>query len=154
MKTALLAACAAMSLGACATVTRGTTTAFVVQTAPSGAKVQTSLGTGCDSTPCAIPKVARNSQFDVTITKPGYKTVTANITHATNASGGVAMAGNILIGGLIGAVIDGTNGATQDLTPNPLVVTLEADGSAAVAETSTSSSSPASTVAAAGQAGS
>jgi hypothetical protein len=36
------------------------------------------------------------------------------------------MAGNVLVGGIIGAVVDGNNGSMLDLVPNPLVVKLEA----------------------------
>ena len=35
------------------------------------------------------------------------------------------MAGNILLGGVIGAVVDSNTGAMHNLTPNPLHVTLE-----------------------------
>jgi hypothetical protein len=34
------------------------------------------------------------------------------------------MAGNVIFGGVIGAVVDGSSGAMNDLTPNPLVVIL------------------------------
>jgi hypothetical protein len=34
------------------------------------------------------------------------------------------MAGNVLVGGIIGAVIDGTNGSMNELRPNPLKVDL------------------------------
>ena len=132
MKTILLVAIATVSLSACATITRGTTTAFEVQTTPSGAKVATNLPnnngkspTGCEPTPCVIPKVSREANFQVTITKPGFKTFVTNVTHATAGGGGAAMAGNVILGGLIGAVVDGNNGSTQDLVPNPLVVNLE-----------------------------
>lgn len=37
------------------------------------------------------------------------------------------MAGNVLIGGLIGVGIDAGTGAMKDLRPNPLVVRLEAE---------------------------
>jgi hypothetical protein len=65
------------------------------------------------------------SEFDVTITKSGYKVWKGHVTHKTAGGGSGAMAGNILVGGIIGAVVDGNNGATQDLVPNPLVVKLE-----------------------------
>jgi len=42
------------------------------------------------------------------------------------------MAGNVLVGGIIGGVIDANSGATQELVPNPLRVTLEAEGAAVV----------------------
>ena len=37
------------------------------------------------------------------------------------------MAGNVLIGGIIGIGVDAATGATQDLKPNPLHVVLESD---------------------------
>jgi hypothetical protein len=67
----------------------------------------------------------RKSEFDVTITESGYKDWKGHVTHKTAGGGSGAMAGNILVGGIIGAVVDGNNGATQDLVPNPLVVKLE-----------------------------
>lgn len=125
MKRLLLVAAATLSLGACATITRGTTQAFEVKTSPPGARVETSNGLYCPSTPCVFQSVARNSNFTVTITKDGYKTMTTNVTNTTSTGGGMGMAGNVLVGGIIGAVVDGTNGSMQDLTPNPLDVTLE-----------------------------
>ena len=115
----------AVATAACATVTRGTTEAFVVETVPSGAKVTTTLGLGCNATPCAIPKVKREAEFIVTIEKDGYKTSTHNITHQMSGGGGAGMAGNVILGGGIGALVDANNGATQELVPNPLKVTLE-----------------------------
>jgi hypothetical protein len=35
------------------------------------------------------------------------------------------MAGNVLVGGLIGVGVDAASGATKELKPNPLAVTLE-----------------------------
>jgi len=110
---------------ACATITRGTTEAFEVQTTPSGAKVTTTLGLSCEPTPCVIPKVSREAEFAVTIEKEGYKTGTYNVTHEMSGGGGAGMAGNVILGGGIGALIDANNGATQQLVPNPLVVELE-----------------------------
>ena len=78
----LTAACA--SLGACATVTRGTSTAWQVNTTPPGAKVKTSNGFYCDSTPCAI-KMPRKSEFKATITKDGYKPLDVSVTHKVSS---------------------------------------------------------------------
>lgn len=69
----------------------------------------------------------------MTISKPGYRTVTANVTHQTASAGGVGMAGNVILGGLIGAAVDANSGATQNLVPNPLIVHLEPDTAPAVA---------------------
>jgi chorismate mutase len=62
------------------------------------------------------------------------------VTHRTAGGGSAGMAGNVILGGLIGAVVDSNNGATQDLVPNPLTVTLELQAVApapAAAETTT-----------------
>ena len=113
------------SLSSCATITRGTTEAFVVETEPGGATARTSLGFMCEPTPCVIPNIKRNASFTVTIEKDGYKPATYSITNKRADGGGLAMAGNVLVGGIIGGVVDANNGAMQNLVPNPLIVTLE-----------------------------
>jgi len=45
-----------------------------------------------------------------------------------STSGGTAMAGNLLIGGIIGAGVDGLTGAMKDLTNNNLDVQLAPTG--------------------------
>jgi len=109
---------------ACATVTRGTNTAWEVQTDPSGAKVETNHGHQCPSTPCSI-KMPRKSEFTATITKDGYEPATVVVTNKVSGAGGAGMAGNVIVGGLIGAGVDVASGAMLDLTPNPAVVKLE-----------------------------
>lgn len=113
-----------LAVSGCATITRGTNDVFVVETFPVGASVKTSNGYSCDSTPCSL-KMPRKSEFTVTITKAGYKTWTGNVTNKVSGAGGAGMAGNVFVGGIIGAAVDGSNGSMLDLVPNPLVVTLE-----------------------------
>ncbi|ABI75610.1 putative lipoprotein [Hyphomonas neptunium ATCC 15444] len=125
----------AVAMSACATVTRGTSEAFVVETTPSGASVATSLGLSCSPTPCVLPKVKRESEFTVTISKEGYETTTHNVTHQMSGGGGAGMAGNVILGGGIGAILDANNGSTQELVPNPLKVTLQPLKSAGSATT-------------------
>ena len=117
---------AASSLGACATVTRGSSDTWTVNSTPSGAAVKTTNQFACDSTPCTF-KMARKSDFDVTITKAGYKTWTGHVTHHVSGAGGAGMAGNVILGGIIGAGVDAYTGAMMDLVPNPLAVKLEKD---------------------------
>jgi hypothetical protein len=114
---------AAISLAGCATITRGTKDAFSIQTTPPGAHAQLSSGQTCD-TPCTL-KLPRKSEFVVTLTKPGYKTVQASVSNHVAGGGAAGMAGNVLVGGLIGAAVDAGDGAMLNLVPNPLVVTLE-----------------------------
>lgn len=117
-------AAVAVGLSACATVTRGTKDAWEITSDPSGAKVTTTHGFSCEATPCAI-KMPRKSQFTATLTKPGYKPATVEVTNKVKGGGGAAMAGNLLAGGLIGAGVDASTGAMLDLVPNPAHVVLE-----------------------------
>lgn len=116
--------CAALSSTACATVTRGSSEAWTVETDPIGAQVRTTAGFACDATPCTF-KMPRKSEFTVTLTKPGYKTVTTQVVHEISGAGGAGMAGNVILGGIIGAGVDVATGAMMDLKPNPLVVKME-----------------------------
>jgi hypothetical protein len=123
----------AASAAACATVTRGTSQAWTVQSAPTGAAVKTTNGFACEATPCTF-KMKRKASFDVTITKPGYKVYHGQVVHQVSAGGGAGMAGNVIVGGLIGAGVDVASGAMMDLKPNPMTVTLETEPAAPSAE--------------------
>ena len=118
----------AVALGAtvsgCATVTRGTHEVFQVNTVPPNASVKTSNGHACDATPCSWQEDHRDN-FDVTISKPGYKEWHGHVTHQFSSGGGAAFAGNVIVGGGVGLIVDTATGATQKLVPNPLNVTLE-----------------------------
>jgi hypothetical protein len=48
-----------------------------------------------------------------------------NVTHRTASSGAAGIAGNVLVGGIIGLGVDAATGARQDLVPNPVVLALE-----------------------------
>lgn len=122
MTVALFAIGTAVS--GCATVTRGTHEVFTVNTVPPNASVKTSNGRACDATPCSFTMNHREN-FDVTITKPGYREWHGHVTHQFSSGGGAALAGNVLVGGLVGVTVDAVSGATQKLVPNPLNVTLE-----------------------------
>lgn len=129
MKKIILLASAAVLLSGCASVTRGTKDTWVVETTLPGARVETSNGFSCASTPCAI-KMPRRSEFVATITKDGYETVEVNVTHQISGGGGAGMAGNVLVGGLIGAAVDAGTGAMNDLVPNPVIIDLVPIGEA------------------------
>jgi len=120
----LALAAAALTLPACATITRGTSQDFTVQSTPPGARVTTSNGFECEATPCTF-RMPRKPGFVATVSMPGYVTQEVQI-DSSIAGGGVAgAAGNVIVGGPIGLVVDGTSGAMNDLTPNPLVVELQ-----------------------------
>ena len=124
--------CASSSLAACATVTRGSEDAWVINSEPAGAKVETTNGHQCQATPCAI-KMKRKSEFTATVTKSGYKPATVQVTHKTAGAGAAGVAGNVLVGGVIGLGVDLYSGASQDLVPNPVTVTLEPEEAKATA---------------------
>lgn len=63
----------------------------------------------------------------MTLLKQGYAKVTTDIVSQIAGAGAAGMAGNVLIGGIIGVGIDAASGATKELKPNPLIVTLEAE---------------------------
>ena len=108
----------------CATITRGTTDALVVNSTPQGAQVQLSNGMSCTSTPCTF-KLPRKSDLQITVSKDRCQTVVTNVTHTTAGAGAAGVAGNVLVGGIIGLGVDAATGASQDLVPNPVEVTLQ-----------------------------
>ena len=65
------------------------------------------------------------SANDSWVTKPGYREWQGHVTHQFAAGGGAAFAGNVVLGGGVGMIVDTASGATQKLVPNPLNVTLE-----------------------------
>ncbi|MEM7099013.1 MAG: PEGA domain-containing protein [Pseudomonadota bacterium] len=109
-------------LSGCATITRGTNEAFVIETKPAGAEVSSSTGWSC-VTPCSV-KVKRRGDFVLTIEKQGFETLTTNVTSSVDGAGAAGMAGNVLVGGIIGAGVDAGTGAMHSHKPNPLVVEL------------------------------
>jgi len=119
----LAAAATASALSGCATITRGTTTEFTVESTPPGAKVETSNGFSCASTPCTF-NMPRKEAFDVTVSKKGFQEAKASVASELSGAGAAGMAGNVIAGGLIGMGIDATSGALKDLKPNPLQITL------------------------------
>ena len=107
-------------------MTRTPTTAWEVNSFPSGATVETSNGHFCDSTPCLID-MPRRSTFTATISHPGYKPQTVAVTNRLSANGFAAFLGNGLIGGVPGATVDIITGSTLDLFPKASMIHLERD---------------------------
>lgn len=117
------AAAAVLLLSACATVTRGTQQSFDIKSDPAGADVKLSSGMTC-TTPCHL-KLRRKDEFTAKISKEGFEPVEFRVESKMHGGGGTALAGNVLAGGLIGGILDGTNGSLRDLRPNPIDVKLK-----------------------------
>ena len=110
-------------LSGCATVTRGTTQNVAVDTQPQDALVTSSSGPGCTS-PCTLD-LKRNTGHTLTATKEGYKPKKAVIRNEVSGGGAAGMAGNVLVGGVVGMAVDAASGAMYDLYPNRLTLILE-----------------------------
>lgn len=108
----------------CATMTRGSNDVLVVNSTPSAAQVKLSDGQSCNGTPCSF-RLPRKSELNVLVTKDGCRHQQVRVTNRVASGGGAAMAGNVLVGGLIGAAVDAGSGAMLELVPNPLNVALE-----------------------------
>lgn len=110
-------------LPGCASIARGTTEDVVIITSPADAKITTSIGSNCTSSPCTI-KVNRKTPFTATAAKPGYHTGSLFIDTKMSGKGTAGLAGNVLFGGVIGVGVDAVSGATLDHTPNPATIAL------------------------------
>ena len=120
---ALLAAASATSLGGCATVLQGTHTSYEADTRPKAATIKFSNGMSC-TTPCTL-KFRRKDDLRADITLPGYKPTYVLI--QSKLAG--ASFGNLIAGGIVGGVVDASNGASNRLSPRPLIVKLAPEGS-------------------------
>jgi hypothetical protein len=114
----------AISVSACGTVTRGTNEDVTFNSDPPGAKVQTSTGLVCQATPCTFP-ISRKQEFVATFELPGHRSQQIPVTTGVSGGGAAGMAGNILIGGVVGVVVDASTGATLDHSPNPVFATMQ-----------------------------
>ena len=110
-------------LGGCATVLNGTSQPVEFQSEPNGATIRLFSGLTCQ-TPCQF-EMRRGDDSMVTFTLPGYEPVEVYIQSRT----GAGVAGNILAGGIIGGVVDASNGASNHLYPDPVFVRMVPAGS-------------------------
>ena len=118
----LLAALLPLFFVSCATITRGVHDKLYVNSQPSGAEATLSTGERAVTPAKFIKK--RRASFTVTVSKPGYQSQTVKVESKFSPTGGTAVAGNIVAGGLIGAVVDASTGAASSLYPNPVSVQL------------------------------
>ena len=110
----------------CGTIMRGSKDDVSVDTYPQGAHVRATDGTS-GITP-VILELSRSDETTLTIKKEGYETVEVKLTPRISGGGASSMAGNVLIGGIIGAGVDAATGSMYNLEPNPVMVTLNKIG--------------------------
>lgn len=80
-------------------------------------------GPAC-TTPC-MAEVPRNRELLVTFSKAGYLDLTVPLKTKVAGAGAAGMAGNVVLGGAVGLVVDTASGAALDHYPNPLKVVLQ-----------------------------
>jgi hypothetical protein len=148
----------ASAVTSCATVTRGTTDQVQFISNPPGATVTSIVDYPCGGpcpvqdhdpgstqayipdnvrtpevpgpsciTPC-LAQVDRNKVLIVTFTKAGYVPQRVKVRGKMNSGGAAGLAGNLIVGGAVGAVTDAATGATLDHCPNPVIVHLQPIG--------------------------
>ncbi|GGC63931.1 translation initiation factor 2 [Chelatococcus reniformis] len=123
-KVFFAAAAAAALVGAgCGTVVRGTTEKVTVESNPPGAQVVSNMGMSCPAAPC-IWDVPRKQEFVATFSLDGHYPVQIPVTTRLSGGGAAGLAGNILIGGVIGVGVDAATGAPLDHTPNPVIANM------------------------------
>ena len=113
-----LAALAALSLGGCATITRGTSDQIQITSEPSGVRATTSMGYSC-TTPCSLT-VSRKDEFVVKFEQAGYEPQEIPVKTEIAGTGAAGFAGNIVVGGIVGMAADAATGATLEHIPNPV----------------------------------
>lgn len=104
----------------CATVIHGTTQKIAVNTIPSGAIISIDNASTTYSTPTTI-KLRRKVDHDLVITKEGYESEQIHIYHVFS----MAIAGNLVLGGVTGMVTDVADGAKSRLVPKSINLTLK-----------------------------
>ena len=73
-------------------------------------------------------KIPRRGSFSVRIEKSGYAPVVTHVYTQMATAGGTALAGNICLGGCVGASIDAGTGASLEHVPSKVSVKLERIG--------------------------
>ena len=70
-------------------------------------------------------KIPRKDQFQANFSMPGHHPESVYVSTRMSGGGTAGMAGNILFGGIIGVVVDGSSGSAMDHSPNPVVANLK-----------------------------
>ncbi len=114
-------------LPACATVVEGTSDTVTLSTTPTGATCTVDRNgervAAVAATPASVRISKSRHDLDVTCAKKGYRPATA----AASSSFTGATFGNVLVGGVVGVVVDAASGANNryrsevrlDLAENP-----------------------------------
>lgn len=115
-----LLVCALAFIGTgCASVINGKSQDVKVKTTPAGATA-TANGMITQTTPCVFD-LRREDNHVIEIKQEGYKTHRILI----ESTEGGAIFGNLLLGGLVGVIVDSSSGASKVLDPDEIDVVME-----------------------------
>lgn len=107
----------------CASIIHGTKQRVSISSTPNQAKVEITTSGGvpvfAGNTPASVP-LKRKQEYKVNISLDGYKTQTVMIDKEFDSW----TIGNLLCGGILGIIIDATNGAMYKLEPEMIQVEL------------------------------
>jgi hypothetical protein len=106
------------ALSGCGTIVNGTTEKIQLSSAPDGAQA-TIDGTQTVTTPTTV-ELSRDDEHTIIFHKDGYQDDTEKLT--SSASGWIW--GNILVGGVVGAVVDAESGAGKKLSSDAVSFSL------------------------------
>ncbi|WP_057465733.1 hypothetical protein [Pseudovibrio sp. POLY-S9] len=125
MKSYFVAGVVASSilLAGCGTVVRGTSEDIKIDVKPANAKITSTTAHTCVG-PCVI-NVPRKKEFTLTASAPGYQSQVIDVQTRVSGKGAAGMAGNIILGGVVGVGVDAVTGATLDHYPNPVTFNLK-----------------------------
>lgn len=122
----LISLCLLIGLGplftGCASIIDGTKQKVSFSSSPSNAEVVVD-GEGLGKTPLT-KALSRKHEHNVLINLKGYQPYEVKLVHQTNGW----VWGNLLFGGIIGLIIDASNGAIYELTPAQINADLKARG--------------------------
>lgn len=116
---------AAISLSACASITKGTSQSVSINTSPvqgANCTLQAPSGTWTVVSPGAVTIPRTKHDITVTCEKTGYQAGIGTLKSGTQ----LMTAGNLILGGVIGLGVDAATGAMNDY-PEQITVTLTPD---------------------------
>lgn len=115
--------CFVMLVTSCATIMHGTFQKINVNTEPAGATVTASNGETC-TTPGILTLKRSERNYTLNIKKEGYKDISITLSRKIDSW----FWGNVLIGGIIGIVVDMSTGAAYKISPSKIDEILVKEG--------------------------
>lgn len=119
----LVLAAGLLTAAGCATIARGTSEPLLIETYPAQVRAVILPANIQCTTPCSV-LLKHKLDYTIKLEKEGYQLLDVIVRSKVEGAGAAGMAGNIVIGGLIGMGVDAATGATKGLSPNPVRVTM------------------------------